>query len=70
MHKSNYGLAPKKKVNLLQISSENLPRVAGLQKEGSISPQSLQEKKSKPRDRWEEAAKTFAPGLDRELNQG
>ena len=67
MSRPNFELPPVKKVNLMTISAENLPRVAEMKKNGSISPQSIQERRSKPRNRWDEAAKTFAPGLDREL---
>ena len=59
----------KKVVNLATISQNNLPRVAQLQSSASVS--SLGRLKPKQeRDRWEEAARTFEPGLDREVGQG
>ena len=54
-------------MNLLSISSDNLPRVASLKKFGSVSPIT---KPTKVRDRMDEARKTFEPGLDREMFQG
>ena len=58
----------KKVVNLSTISTANLPRVASLQRVRSVTPKSM--KPAQERDRWEEAAKVFEPGLDRELGAG
>ena len=58
----------KKIVNLATISQNNLPRVAQLQT--SVSRSALGPKPKHERDRWTEAARTFEPGLDRELGPG